>query len=64
MLTLEPERLQNQLTITRRRSPEMEGSLPETLKLAMLVSQRRSSPVSGELVWGVDLTGNRAAKVD
>ena len=21
-------------------------------------------PVSGELVWGVDLTGNRAAKVD
>src|ERR1700731_5123724 len=25
MLTLEPERLQNQLAITRKRSPEMEG---------------------------------------
>src|SRR5260370_25823302 len=28
MLTLEPERLQNQLATTRKRSPEMEGSSP------------------------------------
>jgi len=27
MLTLEPERLKNQRTTTRRRSPEMEGAL-------------------------------------
>ena len=27
MLTLEPERLKNQLTTTRKRSPEMEGAL-------------------------------------
>jgi hypothetical protein len=49
MLTLEPERLQNQLTTTRKRSPEMEGSSPETLKLAMLVSQRRSSLLSSRV---------------
>jgi hypothetical protein len=44
MLTLEPERLQNQLATTSQRSPEMErGSSPETLKrLAISVSQRRS----------------------
>ena len=27
-------------------------------------STARRDPVSGELLWGVDLTGNRAAKVD
>jgi hypothetical protein len=38
ILTLEPERLKNRLATTRRRSPEMEGSSPETLKrLAILV---------------------------
>src|SRR6266849_5237326 len=43
MLTLEPERLQNQLATTRKRSPEMEGSSRETLKrLAISVCQRRS----------------------
>ena len=43
ILTLEPERLKNQLATTRRRSPEMEGSSPKTLKrLAISVSQRRS----------------------
>ena len=43
MLTLEPERLKNQLATTRQRSPEMEGSSPETLKrLAISVCQRRS----------------------
>jgi hypothetical protein len=43
MLTLEPERLQNQLATTRQRSPEMEGSSRETLKrLAISVCQRRS----------------------
>jgi hypothetical protein len=43
MLTLEPERLKNQLTTTRKRSPEMEGSSRETLKrLAISVCQRRS----------------------
>ena len=51
MLTLEPERLKNQLATTRKRSPEMEGLFPETLKrLAILVSQRRSFlPSSTEL---------------
>src|SRR6266566_6210152 len=43
MLTLEPERLKNQLATTRKRSPEMEGSSRETLKrLAISVCQRRS----------------------
>jgi hypothetical protein len=43
MLTLEPERLKNQLAITRKRSSEMEGSSRETLKrLAISVCQRRS----------------------
>src|SRR6266699_2514190 len=43
MLTLEPERLKNQLATTRKRSPEMEGSSRETLKrLAISVYQRRS----------------------
>ena len=43
MLTLEPERLKNQLATTRKRSPEMEGSSSETLKrLAISVYQRRS----------------------
>ena len=43
MLTLEPERLKNQLATTRKRSPEMEGSPRETLKrLAISVCQRRS----------------------
>ena len=43
MLTLEPERLKNQLAITRKRSAEMEGSSRETLKrLAISVCQRRS----------------------
>jgi hypothetical protein len=47
MLTLEPERLKNQLTTTRKRSPEMEGLFTETLKrLAISVSQRRSFPLS------------------
>ena len=40
MLTLEPERLKNQLATTRKRSPEMEGSSRETLKrLAISVCQ-------------------------
>ncbi len=43
MLTLEPERLKNQLATTRKRSPEVEGSSRETLKrLAISVCQRRS----------------------
>src|ERR1700674_3244962 len=43
MLTLEPERLKNQLAITRKRSPEMEGSSRETLKrLAISFFLRRS----------------------
>ena len=43
MLTLEPERLKNLLATTRKRSPEMEGYSPETLKrLVISVSQRRS----------------------
>ena len=43
MLTLEPERLKNQLAITRKRLPAMEGSSRETLKrLAISVCQRRS----------------------
>ena len=43
MLTLEPERLKNQLATTRKRSPEMEGSSREPLKrLAISVCQRRS----------------------
>jgi hypothetical protein len=43
MLTLEPERLKNQLATTRKSSPEMEGSSRETLKrLAISVGQRRS----------------------
>jgi hypothetical protein len=43
MLTLEPERLKNQLATTRKRSPEMESSSRETLKrLAISVCQRRS----------------------
>jgi len=43
MLTLEPERLKNQLATTRKRSPEMKGSSRETLKrLAISVCQRRS----------------------
>jgi hypothetical protein len=47
ILTLEPERLKNRLATTRRRSPEMEGSSPETLKrLAILVFWRRSFPPS------------------
>jgi hypothetical protein len=52
MLTLEPERLKNQLATTRKRSPEMEGSSRETLKrLAISVCQRRSFlPSSIELV--------------
>jgi hypothetical protein len=47
MLTLEPERLKNRLTTTRKRSPEMErGSSAETLKrLAILVSQPPETPV-------------------
>ena len=43
MLTLEPERLKNQLALTRKRSPGMEGSSRETLKrLAISVCRRRS----------------------
>ena len=43
MLTLEPERLKNQLATTRKRLPEMEGSSREPLKrLAISVCQRRS----------------------
>ena len=34
MLTLEPERLQNQLATTRKRSPEMEGVLPRDTQAA------------------------------
>ena len=43
MLTLEPERLKNQLATTRKRLPAMEGFSRETLKrLAISVCQRRS----------------------
>ena len=44
MLTLEPERLKNQLATTRQKiTGDGKGSSPETLKrLAILVSQRRS----------------------
>ena len=43
MLTLEPERLKNQLATPRKRLPAMEGSSRETLKrLAISVCQRRS----------------------
>jgi len=44
ILTLEPERLQNQLATTPDKDvPEMEGCSPETLKrLAISVCQRRS----------------------
>ena len=44
ILTLEPERLQNRRTTTRRRSTgDGRGSAPETLKrLAVLVFPRRS----------------------
>ena len=31
---------------------------------SMWAQTAKPEPVSGELVWGVDLTGNRAAKVD
>src|SRR5258708_13879188 len=34
MLTLEPERLKNQLTTTRKRSPEMEGLFPPDAQAA------------------------------
>src|SRR5438445_13845545 len=48
MLTLEPERLKNQRTTTRRRSPEMEGALHRRplKRLATSVSQRRNFPPS------------------
>jgi hypothetical protein len=56
MLTLEPERLKNQLATTRKRSPEREGSSRETLKrLAISVCQRRSflpSSITGCCVSG------------
>jgi hypothetical protein len=32
--------------------------------IAFLLAAKATEVVSGELVWGVDLTGNRAAKVD
>jgi len=34
------------------------------LKAVLTLEYTPGPPVSGELVWGVDLTGNRAAKVD
>ena len=47
MLTLEPERLKNQLTTTKKDHRRWQGSSPETLKrLAISVSQRRSFPLS------------------
>ena len=48
MLTLEPERLKNQLATTRKRSPEMEGSFRETLKLLVVSDVRRRNSLSPE----------------
>jgi len=40
------------------------SGFPVLLRFCDARSGRSFHPVSGELVWGVDLTGNRAAKVD
>jgi hypothetical protein len=70
MLTLEPERLKNQLATTRKRSPEMEGSSRETLKrLAISVCQRRSfgknllDKSHREIYVEVAVTGEASANV-
>ena len=44
--------------------PLKRGTLPMSPDPLVMVTRRSPIAVPGELVWGVDLTGNRAAKVD
>ena len=62
-----PELCLAQVIGDMRRSAEYNGE-PIAMRLPQEILFRHSAmllqPVSGELVWGVDPTGNRAAKVD